>query len=279
MGVCVCMCVKAVGGSRCGAPVQGAHAASLSACSSPSPWRREQLLHSWALAWLAAAPPRLSVRPTRLLQPWSCQLPSPPPAAHRPCQGRAQESVLTNNIHTAPWARGLCPEMSGRGHRGGAWSQTCLGSRGKTLPGPLLPWPFSAQARLPASWQSQAGTQTGPSKALSEVSPAYSAYPETPDHSWLGCPFSPVLIGSSPRLLLLEVLLLSSLTEPLITRSSQGHQELKELRCPVQWSQCPDGENRGRVEWVEAVEGLWKLQSKLTTRQCLWHHALLFDSS
>ena len=185
------VCVKA--GWERGAPVQGSHAASLSAhCSVSVSMATGAAAPFWALAWLSGA-----ARP-----PW--ELPAlRPPAAHRPCQAGRKKACLLTPSTRLPGLRGSAQKMSGRGHWEVGLEPDCLQPRENA------PWPAAALACQRPGEGSRphgraAGTQRGPSKALSEVSyPAYSAFSETPDHSWLGCPLLPTSFAEgfpSPRL-------------------------------------------------------------------------------
>lgn len=74
---------------------------------SPSPWRREQLLHSGPWLGCAGWPARLSARPSAC--PAVGAASSSASRCPRALPGRAQESVFTNTIRTAPWLPRLCP--------------------------------------------------------------------------------------------------------------------------------------------------------------------------
>lgn len=150
--LCVCVGVKA--GWERGAPVQGSHAAFLSAlCSVPVSMATGAAAPFWALAWLSGAA-RLPVCPPVLLPSrGSCQLsPSRCPQA---LPAWAQESVFTNTIRTAPWVPWLCPEdVRPRGLGGGPGARLSAVEGKLSLAGgcPGLPAP---RRGLPASRHSR----------------------------------------------------------------------------------------------------------------------------
>ena len=190
------------------------------------------------LAERGCPPACLSARPPA--QPW--ELPAlRPPAAHRPCQAGRKKACLLTPSTRLPGLRGSAQKMSGRGHREVGLEPGCLQPRENA------PWPAAALARQRPGEGSRphgraSGTQRGPSKALSEVSyPAYSAFPETPDHSWLGCPLLPKSFAegwvSLPQDNSAFRSLVTAFTHGAINdQSSHGHQELKvtsEMSSPV----------------------------------------------
>lgn len=138
---------------------------------SPSPWRREQLLHSGP--WLGCA--GWPARPPA--QPW--ELPAlRPPAAHGPCQAGRKKACLLTPSAQLPGYRGSAQETSGPGHREVGLEPGRLQPR-EHCPWPAAPWPASSQVRgssLEAQPQAP-GAFRGPGEALSEV---FRAPPRTP---------------------------------------------------------------------------------------------------
>ena len=120
---------------------------------SPSPWRREQLLHSGPWLGCAGRPARLSVRPFAC--PAVGAASSSPSRCPQALPGWAQESVFTNTIHTAPWAPRLCPEDVRPRALGGGPGARLSAAAGKRSLARCCPGLSAPRRGLPASWQSR----------------------------------------------------------------------------------------------------------------------------
>lgn len=163
---------------------------------SPSPWRREQLLHSGPWLGCVGRPARLSARPSAC--PAVGAASSSPSRCPQALPGWAQESVFTNTIRTAPWARRLCPEdVRPRAPGGGPGARLSAAEGKLSLAGccPGLPAARRGAPSLQAQPRALRGFR-GPREALSKV---FLALPRMP--SWNLLSISGLGFHSTPHLL------------------------------------------------------------------------------